>query len=509
MKKKLFTLLLVAITTTAQAQNTMNGHEYVDLGLPSGTLWATCNVGATAPEDVGGLYAWGEIETKETYNWNNYKWCASKPSSTNHSLTKYCDRNSYGAIDGKVSLEPEDDVARVKWGGAWHIPTDEEMQELITNCTFEWIKIGNVRGHKFTGNNGNSIFMPSVDGSFEYWSSSLRQNARGTNANEFWYSSGELEVSGSQRCYGLPVRPVISKMKTIAYNEVAPSSHQNHELVDLGLPSGTLWATYNLGASSPEGYGCYYAWGETIGSCDGKNSFYDGNYNHYSGDNVLKYNFTDNLIDLETNDDAASQKWIGEWRMPTWSEMQELRNAKYTTWEWTTVNGVSGLRVTSIVKGFEGNNIFLPAGGEHDKSNVSRLGEYGHYWSSHLDTSYEFPTNACYLFFKSTGWGNGYTSRSKGRSIRPVVSIRNINKPIVIEVSDGPIFDDDYVSGDANGDGKVTVADYTAIAHYIMGNPPANFNEKAADVNGDGKINVADYTAVAHLILYGTVEKPK
>ena len=512
MKNFLRQLILFVLTFGVNqlvfSQN-QNGHEYIDLGLPSGTLWATCNVGANTPEEVGDLYAWGEIETKETYSWDTYKWCTSKPSSTNYSITKYCDRNSYGVIDGKVALEPTDDVARIKWGGSWHIPTDTEIQELLDNCTFEWVKIDNVRGYKFTGSNGNNIFMPSVNGSFEYWSSSLRQNARGTNANEFWGGSSSLEVSGSQRCYGLPVRPVISKMKTIVYNEIAPSSHQNHDLVDLGLPSGTLWATCNVGAISPENYGCYYAWGEIIGSCDGKNSFYDGNYIHYNGDNVVKYNFTDSLTDLEACDDVAFSKWEGEWRIPTWSEMQELRNSKYTTWEWTSESGIYGLRVTSIVKGFEGKSIFLPAGGEHDKSKVFRLGEYGHYWSSRLDTSSDFPTNACYLFFKSTGWGNGYTSRSAGRNIRPVVSIRRINKVIITEVPDGPIYNNDYILGDANGDGKVTVADYTAIAHYIMGNAPDNFNEKAADVNGDGKINVADYTAAAHLILYGTVEKPK
>ena len=106
-----------------------NGHAYVDLGLPSGTLWATCNVGANVPEEAGGLYAWGETEEKDDYSWSTYKWCNGDAcDASNKTLTKYCDREGYGTMDGKMSLELEDDVANVKWGGDWHIPTEAEMQ---------------------------------------------------------------------------------------------------------------------------------------------------------------------------------------------------------------------------------------------------------------------------------------------------------------------------------------------------------------------------------------------
>lgn len=421
--------------------NVHHGHEYVDLGLPSGTLWATCNVGASEPEAPGDLYAWGEIETKDVYTWESYKWCdGTECNLNNKTITKYCDRGGYGILDGKISLEPEDDVAHVKWGGNWHIPTSAELQELVDNCTKKWIKLTDkLHAYEFTGPNGNSIIMPAAGefskqgrttDEFYYWSSELGMsdipaNNHATHARVMEYG---IDFGNYYRYRGYAVRPVISDYTPIVHQIEAPTSYNGHELVDLGLPSGTLWAKCNLGASSPEEYGCYYAWGETEGSCEGKTSFSDNTYKYYNGSEMTKYNFTDNLTDLEKSDDAAAQKWGGEWRMPTWSEMSELKNSKYTTWEWTTNNGINGLRVTSIVKGFEGNSIFLPAGGEHDARKINRLGEYGYYWSSHLDTSYDLPNNSFYLFFKSTGWGNGSTSRSTGRSIRPVVSLDAITK---------------------------------------------------------------------------------
>lgn len=422
-----------------------NGHEYVDLGLPSGTLWATCNVGASAPEESGGFYAWGETQTKSVYSWATYKWCDGDAcSSSDMTLTKYCDRGGYGLIDGKISLELDDDVAHVEWGGDWHIPTVEQIKELSDQCTVEWIRlVGELYGYKFTGPNGNSIVMPAAgqyrnsslyDGEFYYMSSELFMrdipaNNHATHIVAMDYADDDSVGNvGVYRYIGFPVRPVLSEYTPITHQIQAPESYLNHNLVDLGLPSGTLWATCNLGASTSSDYGCYYAWGETESSCDGKSSFSDNTYYYYDGDNISKYNSTDNLTVLEKCDDAASVKWGGEWRMPSWKEMTELKNSSYTTWTWTTENGVNGLRVTSIVKGFEGNSIFLPAGGSHDASKINRLGEQGHYWSSLLDTESESCKNASYLYFRSSGWISGHTSRSAGRSIRPVVSLDDISK---------------------------------------------------------------------------------
>ena len=100
--------------------------EYVDLGLPSGTLWATRNVGATYPDDYGDYFAWGETEPKNNYDWNSYKWCNGSYTT----LTKYCLNINYGVHDGLTELKLEDDAAYVNWGSSWRMPTHEQQQEL-------------------------------------------------------------------------------------------------------------------------------------------------------------------------------------------------------------------------------------------------------------------------------------------------------------------------------------------------------------------------------------------
>ena len=106
-------------------------YEAIDLGLPSGIKWASFNVGARAPEEYGGYYAWGETEEKEDYAADSYKWC----NGSANTITKYCTKSSYGAVDNKTVLEPEDDVDYVIWGGDWRMPTYAELKELLNNCT--------------------------------------------------------------------------------------------------------------------------------------------------------------------------------------------------------------------------------------------------------------------------------------------------------------------------------------------------------------------------------------
>ena len=107
-------------------------HEWVDLGLPSGTLWATCNVGADNPEDYGDYFAWGETEPKVIYNWSTYKWC----NGSVNTMTKYCTDSGYGTVDNKTELDPADDAATVNWGTSWRMPTLEQLDELLTKCTW-------------------------------------------------------------------------------------------------------------------------------------------------------------------------------------------------------------------------------------------------------------------------------------------------------------------------------------------------------------------------------------
>ena len=136
-------------------------HEYVDLGLPSGTLWATCNVGANAPEEYGDYFAWGETVPKEVYDWSTYKWC----NGSDTTLTKYCIHSDFGYngyTDGKIELDPEDDAAYVNWGSSWRMPYKAEIDELIENCTWEWTQLNGVNGRLFTGPNGNTLFLPAA-----------------------------------------------------------------------------------------------------------------------------------------------------------------------------------------------------------------------------------------------------------------------------------------------------------------------------------------------------------
>ncbi|MCQ2315881.1 MAG: DUF1566 domain-containing protein [Bacteroidales bacterium] len=195
-------------------------HEYVDLGLPSGLLWATCNVGADKPEDYGDYFAWGEMATKSTYNWGTYKWC----NGSYNTLTKYNTDSDYGTVDNRTILELADDAARANWGGDWRMPTVDEMQELKDECTSEWTTQNGVNGWKFTGPNKNSIFLPAAGfyfyGSLNYagsrgyyWSSSLCTDYP-INAYDLYFNSGDVDLSGSgYRSCGQSVRPVCPSQK--------------------------------------------------------------------------------------------------------------------------------------------------------------------------------------------------------------------------------------------------------------------------------------------------------
>ena len=181
-------------------------HGYVDLGLSSGLKWATCNVGANAPEDYGYYFAWGEVEPKTTYNWDTYKYYDDS------NLTKYTSN------DSKTVLDPEDDAATANWGGAWRMPTKAEQDELRNNCTWTWTTQNGVNGYKVTGPNGNSIFLPAAGyvgggtlypaGSYGfYWSSSLSTDGP-YNAYNVGFGSDDVGWSYDYRYYGLAVRPV-------------------------------------------------------------------------------------------------------------------------------------------------------------------------------------------------------------------------------------------------------------------------------------------------------------
>ena len=198
------------------------------------------------------------------------------------------------------------------------------------------------------------------------------------------------------------------------------------DYVDLDLPSGTLWATCNVGATNPEDYGDYFAWGETTGYNDGKATFNWSTYKLCNGSNttMTKYctnssygndGFTDNKTELDLEDDAAYVNWGSAWRMPSIDQYRELINSSYTTTEWTTQNGVYGRLITSKSNG---NSVFLPAAGDRSSSSLVSAGSYGYYWSRTLNS--DAPDYAWYPGFGSSYIYAGNSGRYFGFSVRPV-----------------------------------------------------------------------------------------
>lgn len=141
---------------------TKDGHEYVDLGLPSGTLWATMNVGASKPEEFGDYYAWGETKPKKKYNWwGTYEWCSV--FKYYNKLTKYCTKSDYGRVDNKTELDLVDDAAYVNWGPSWRMPSKAQQDELREECKGIWTKRNGVNGYLITSKrNGASLFLPAA-----------------------------------------------------------------------------------------------------------------------------------------------------------------------------------------------------------------------------------------------------------------------------------------------------------------------------------------------------------
>jgi uncharacterized protein (TIGR02145 family) len=206
---------------TAVLTGTENGHDWVNLGLPSGLKWATCNVGATKPEDYGNYYAWGETATKSTYDLSTYKYADYADGEDVYALTKYCnnsERGKDGFTDTLTTLEVADDVAIQKWGSNWRMPTNSEWKELIEKCIWTWTAKNSVKGYEVKATNGNSIFLPAAGarvpgglggtGSYgEYWSSSLKTIYPWDAFGVDFRSNGYYTMT-TNRYDGLSIRPV-------------------------------------------------------------------------------------------------------------------------------------------------------------------------------------------------------------------------------------------------------------------------------------------------------------
>ncbi len=205
---------LAEITVSQEAAATFSA---IDLGLS--VEWAPCHIGATTQEECGKYYSWGEIEEKADYSWETYKWC----NGSNDSVTKYCTDSSYGTIDGKTTLEAEDDVATVELGEDWRIPTIAEFQELLNNCAWTWCSVNGIYGYKVSGN-GNTIFLPAAGCRYYdetearyvselgcYWSSSSTASDHPTSYAFSFEEDDFMESDNVSRYPGLTIRPVKAK----------------------------------------------------------------------------------------------------------------------------------------------------------------------------------------------------------------------------------------------------------------------------------------------------------
>ena len=447
--------------------------EPIDLGLPSGTLWASYNVGATKPEEYGGYYAWGETEQKETCGWKNYTHCNGSKDTcfdlgSDISGTKY-------------------DVAHAKWGGEWHLPTLDQVKELMNKCTSTWTTVSGVNGLLFTGPNGKTVFFPAAgylgnivsnSGSYGYYWSGGQDPKNAERAYNLSVMNGDPAWLNNYRYAGFSVRPVMPGLKLSKYGtlcimegksevitiETGSGSYlygvDNRDVVsvnvsettvtffalkegtatvtlsdkktnktatitvvvgappiavDMGLPSGTKWANYNLGATKPEDYGEYYAWGEI----EIKEVYNNVNYQHSSGtdsngdglydDNEYYHSIGSSICGTEY--DVVHVKWGGAWQMPTVDQCDEL--IKNCIYSWTEMNGVKGGKFTSKING---NSIFMPAAGGYAPERSSN-GTDGWYWSG---TSSPDRYAWSIHFLSDAAVRHGYL-RFLGFSVRPVM----------------------------------------------------------------------------------------
>ena len=341
--------------------------EYVDLGLPSGNLWAKCNLGASSPEAYGDYYAWGEVEPKQEYTYPNHKWY--KEGAPSLGFTKYNNE------DGKLSLEDEDDAVIQKLGNGWRTPTLADFRELTNQkyTTIEKTTLNGVAGYQITSKkNKKSIFIP-----FAGFKNSQKPQTRAISDDEevavcmtnqrriddqvfncwtFAFEQDRIRRYGKRRYDGISIRPVKGPGVPIPNN-----------CVDLGLASGVLWAKYNIGTTEPTQLGNYYAWGET----STKKEYYSTNYKHFKvkyNIEVLKYNEKDGKTVLELNDDAARVNLGVGYRIPTKEDWEELLDD--CKWEavTTTLSEIIDPSQKKViarwkVTGPNGNSIVLPMTG--------------------------------------------------------------------------------------------------------------------------------------------------
>lgn len=434
---------------------TIDGYDYVDLGLS--VKWATYNVGATCIEEIGEHYAWGETtpyDEKMTYF--NYYW-DHIPCSPNHILSSIYD------------------AATVNWGNSWRMPTYEEQEELIENCDWTWVD--NINSSKISGyvatskKNKKSIFIPAgqfianddkvvvSDRDGMYWSSwvpvikgqyvftkgspagCIKFNDTRNAGNNY---CPPVELHEAAMGYGLTIRAVVGTPNdflpngdTITIDEDETKKQgfsvsgkvSGYTYVDLGLPSRTLWATYNVGATLPHEYGDMFAWGETRP----KESYLDTNYiffieysdkgpYHYAQYskytwNAKKQEYVDGKEILDAEDDAATVNWGEKWCMPTREQIDEIATYCNVYREDIIVNDqkILALRIESKLND---NVMVLPFSGiEYNNYPNPRMDCW--YWTREVYKEDDY--KAYFYLLKNDIFTWDWLGRNQGLPVRAVV----------------------------------------------------------------------------------------
>lgn len=357
--------------------------EYVDLGLPSGNLWAKCNLGASAPEAYGDYYAWGETKPKQMYTYPNHKWY--KEGAPSLGFTKYNNE------DGKLTLEDEDDAVIQKLGNGWRTPTLADFRELTNQkyTTIEKTTLNGVAGYQITSKkNKKSIFIPfagfkndkpqtrEISASEEVaicMTNQRRIDYQVFNCWTFAFEQDRIGRYGKRRPDGMSIRPV-----------KGPGVPVPNNCVDLGLASGLLWAKCNIGTTEPTQLGNYYAWGELSPN---KKEYYSTNYKYFDKHGVIKYNEKDGKTVLELGDDAARDNLGVGYRIPTKADWEEL--LEDCKWEAVTATlpvtldpsqrkGIARWKVT----GPNGNSIVLPMTGGFKADGWGVMPDYDTYYTT-------------------------------------------------------------------------------------------------------------------------------
>ena len=403
--------------------------EAVDLALPSGTKWANMNVGACSPEEWGDYFQWGETTPCTNIREHlsmiiNYTPGFIPVRRDNFGTEKdpmYADgyTDERGLWRCNIAGKTKYDAATANWGQQWRMPTKAQMEELVNECQWTMCSLNGVNGARILGKNGNSIFLPAAGSRSEddlyfegryghYWSGD-GFSKYDSYSIDFFVERGKSRDTGTRR-EGYSVRPVLAGTQAGPAQDSTIAADQTVTkgigAVDLGLPSGTKWANANIGASTPDAPGEYFAWGEI----NAKNNYDVQSYAHFR-DGTLQ-NIGDNIAGTEY--DVAFMKWGGKWRMPTARQFEELTTE--CTWDWEERDDSYGYKVT----GPNGNHIFLPAVGNRCGTDLpgNDMESYGNYWTATANGignswSCSFTEGAAPRIEK-----NGY--RPYGLSVRPV-----------------------------------------------------------------------------------------